>query len=294
MPLNKIILNEVDTYSNLVIDTNGRTFDMDGALQFSLQEVITDTTPASRSFYSGQYASVDLGDFSLTAVTLGAAGNGISIAATNPAYEDAPFEISVDGLAISIQLATDSGGSITTTANDMVSGINGYGPAAALVTASGGNTNIVGPGSTNLSGGVDSDVTLDPLRIYIPNHGFVTGLKVDTGGGGPLWVIKIDDNYISAASSKQNAFDGIPVDPGPLVPNQTTTITPVALVGQVGVQKSNDGETWFDCCGIHDVTESGEIFFERTPTNCIYIRPYFKVTTGMCTIITNVLVKGFN
>ncbi len=71
-------------------------------------------------------------DLTFTAQTAGPAGNGISIA-----YLDlgpsTPLAVNVTATAITVDLATDAGGAITSTAADVKAAIDGFGAASTLV-----------------------------------------------------------------------------------------------------------------------------------------------------------------
>lgn len=70
----------------------------------------------------------------LTAVAYGEDGNDITIAYVDPAENDASLSVGVVGNAISVALATDSEGAITSTAADVLAAIEASEAASALVT----------------------------------------------------------------------------------------------------------------------------------------------------------------
>ncbi len=70
-----------------------------------------------------------------TAVTTGTTGNTISLAYVGPGTPNASLSVAVVGQAITVNLATDTGGTPTSTAADVIAAVNGSGPASALVTA---------------------------------------------------------------------------------------------------------------------------------------------------------------
>lgn len=114
--------------------------------------------------YEGRAAEFSSGlsgadnDFTLTANTLGASGNNITITLADPGALASPLGIAVVGNDITISLETDGSGAIVSTAADVVNLINNTAASSALTTASlnPGNdgTGIVEAVSqTNLSGG---------------------------------------------------------------------------------------------------------------------------------------------
>lgn len=91
-----------------------------------------------------------------TAVTAGTSGNGITVSYINPGTPSAALSVAVVSNAITVSLGTDTGSNACSSADDVVAAVNGYGPAAALVTAavSGkGNNLVVVQTATALSGG---------------------------------------------------------------------------------------------------------------------------------------------
>jgi len=100
-------------------------------------------------------ATGGLAGVTFTAVDPGEAGNSIEIVFEDPEADEAVLSISVDGNKITVTLATDGEGDITSTIDDIVAAINGNNEANALVTASGSGTGTVSTGSVELSGGND-------------------------------------------------------------------------------------------------------------------------------------------
>jgi hypothetical protein len=69
-----------------------------------------------------------------TAVQYGARGNLISIAYVNPSANNAALAVTVSGQAISVSLATNGGGSITSTAAQVLAAIEAHPVASTMVT----------------------------------------------------------------------------------------------------------------------------------------------------------------
>ena len=94
-----------------------------------------------------------------TAITAGTGGNSITITIV-VSGTGTSLSVAVASSAITINLATNSGGVATSTVNDVVTAVNGYGPSAALVVADKG---CVGAGLglvgalivTHLTGGIN-------------------------------------------------------------------------------------------------------------------------------------------
>lgn len=102
----------------------------------------------------------DNNDLTFTAVAPGAAGNSITVEYVDPGANDAELSVDVTGNAITVNLATDETGEITSTAADILAAIEGSAAASALVTvtdkAGNDGTGVVTElAETNLSGGKD-------------------------------------------------------------------------------------------------------------------------------------------
>ncbi len=95
-----------------------------------------------------------------TAKESGEAGTGISISQVNPGTNNATLTVSVNGEQITVSLATDGAGAITSTAAQVIAAIAANGPASALVAASnqGASTGagvVPAVAQTALAGGSD-------------------------------------------------------------------------------------------------------------------------------------------
>lgn len=102
-------------------------------------------------------------DLTFIAVAGGDAGENITIAYVDPSGNDQPLGIVVTDLAIVVNLATDSGGSITSTAQEIMDAVNEDEDASALVTASLKVTNdgtgvVIAMSPTNLTSGNQGNV----------------------------------------------------------------------------------------------------------------------------------------
>jgi hypothetical protein len=87
-----------------------------------------------------------------------AVGNDITIAYVDPAGNDQALSVGVSTHAITVNLATGSGGAITSTATQVAAAIAASGPANALVavankTGNDGTGVVTALGATNLAGG---------------------------------------------------------------------------------------------------------------------------------------------
>jgi len=125
-------------------------------------------------------ASVVLGSgdaaVEFTANVAGAAGNNISVEFIDSGTTNASLDVSVSDSKITVSLATDGTGTITSTANDVIGAVNGDAEASALVTASapGAGTGVVSAQpETNLENGVDGTpgskgaLMFDSSNVYI-------------------------------------------------------------------------------------------------------------------------------
>ena len=131
-------------------------------------------------------------DIEYDAVVAGSAGNNITIRYIDPGVNGA-LSISVTGTAITATLAR-AGGVLTTTANDLVSAIQGNAPASALVNisiASGDGTNVLTAlPTTHLAAGADRVMTTNALNMSM----------TQTGDG--LYTIQLQDEFPAVLSAQ--------------------------------------------------------------------------------------------
>jgi len=152
-------------------------------------------------------------DLVYTAKTPGAVGNSVTITYVNPApLPDAPLSVSVSGSAITVNLATDGLGAVTTTASAIITAIQGSVDASALVAvanaASNNGSGVVDDLTpTSLSGGVNgapSTATpwqtfgLSALGLAASNHqGQVNGSDSALNGTGGDLAIDANGNAVA-------------------------------------------------------------------------------------------------
>ena len=131
-------------------------------------------------------ASADFGagaaGLRVTADAVGAAGNKISVALVNPGANNSALAIAVVDQAITISLATDATGALTTTATQLITALNADADASALVTGAitgtGAGVVAVAP-ATALAGGLDEPFPEgDPVLITTAAQASALG---DTG-----------------------------------------------------------------------------------------------------------------
>lgn len=109
-----------------------------------------------------------------TAVAYGEAGNDITVAYVDPGADDADIEVAVVGSAITVSLATDSEGAITSTAADVLAAIQASEAADALATV---EVDTSDSGTEDDGSGVVTAVTATALEGG-------TGVGVGTAGTG--------------------------------------------------------------------------------------------------------------
>lgn len=111
-------------------------------------------------------------DVIYTAVTAGSDANDITIEYVDPGAVSQPLTITVVGDAITVSLATDAAGVITSTATLVAAAINGDAAASALVTAvekdGAGASLVTAMAETALAGGLDSspDTYSSTITVY--------------------------------------------------------------------------------------------------------------------------------
>jgi len=113
--------------------------------------------PAVAAVYTTALVGVN-NDLTFLAKTAGTAGNDITVELNDPSANDAELSVDVTDSAITVNLATGSGGAITSTATQVKNAINADADAKALITASvaPGNSGagvVTELAATNLAGG---------------------------------------------------------------------------------------------------------------------------------------------
>lgn len=114
--------------------------------------------------------TADSNAINLTAKTSGLTGNNLSIKYADPGTASSALSVSVTGSAITVNLATDASGTITSTVDDVVAALNGDASSSALVTAAkqgftSGTAVVAAQASTNLTGGAE-DTEVPPSYTF--------------------------------------------------------------------------------------------------------------------------------
>jgi len=186
----------------------------------------------------------DNSDVTFTAVSGGIAGNNISIEYVDPGLANQPLDIVVDDsnpydITIIVNLATGTGGAITSTASEIVADINTNADTALLVSAIAegeGVVNVPVPASTELINGVDvadntPDIYSNTITVY-DSLGSAVDLTLQyTCVGHGRWVWDVNPSDGSSSSTGVISFD----EKGELTypaANPTITITGLSNVAE--------------------------------------------------------------
>lgn len=114
-------------------------------------------------------------DLVFTAVATGTAGNAITVAYVDPSGNDQALAVTVTDSAISVSLATNGSGTITSTAASIKTAIEEDEAASALVTVANAAANdgtgvVTALTATNLTGGSDAQtITADSNGAFVLN-----------------------------------------------------------------------------------------------------------------------------
>jgi hypothetical protein len=273
-----------------------------------------DAPPADQVFLSGVAASLTFQDVTLTAVERGAAGNSITITLLDPSANSEPLAIEVTDTDIVVTLATDGGGSITTTATELVTALNLDGDVTALVSASGsGASPLTDAVEDALEGGINSAIDVDANTITIASHGYGTGQVAQFVTDGTLpdpltvltdyYLIRVNANTIQVAETLEDALDGVPIvltDQGSSGAENEVDIEDLSG-GTATLQKSLGGGpnslpesewVWSDEGNAVNVTQDGTLYFEKVDPTANFYRLKYAITTGSLTADVLVLGKG--
>jgi len=136
---------------------------------------VSETHLAGGADMDGAHAAVtiapagDNNDVDWTAVVGGAAGNDITIEYENPGAASQALTVTVVDKAITISLATDGAGAITSTANDVIAKVAETAAAKALVTGAPHGTDtgagvVTAMAPAALTGGADLTIVCGPFE----------------------------------------------------------------------------------------------------------------------------------
>jgi len=157
---------------------------------------------------SATHATASLSGVTFTAVDAGSGGNEIQVEFVDSGSGKS-LTVAVTGKTITVTLATDSGGNITSTVSDIVSAINGDTDASALVTASGSGTTTVSAGIVTLAGGKDagtSSGSISSLRVDDVDNATTGGVLTQSGANAAITIINRAIEQVSAERSKLGAI----------------------------------------------------------------------------------------
>jgi len=151
----------------------GRQMHSGGSLQLRAEDEVTGTEGANNG---------------LTWSPAGPNGNGVTVALVDPEDVSQALAVTVNGLAVSVSLATGVGGAITTTAAQAIAAIEASAGASALVTvdhtgASNGSA-AVAAASITFAGSVAPYPTKDPLGA-VWEAGVASWIADPAGAGAP-------------------------------------------------------------------------------------------------------------
>ncbi len=152
---------------------------------------------------------------------------------------------------------------------------------------------------------VAANVNVTPNTITITTNGFFTGLKVALTGtnlpGGlsatNYWVILVDANTISLATSLLNALAGTAIDITSQGTTSDATLTPASLSQVIKLQQSADGVTYFDVSGLTvTVTGTGNTLWAVSPVTTQYYQVVVTPTAGSMTyaVLVNLFNRGYS
>jgi len=206
----------------------GEAGDNNHAAQNVQVEVTPAVTAATLDVYPSSakaFVTLDPGGLAnsrikFTAVTGGTAGNDITIALTYTQLPSLAIAVTVNGNAISVRLATNSGSAITSTIANVITAIAGSGAAAALVvaTAVDTSTNVIDApvAATSLTNtrtkvrltAVAAGAAGDSIRIRLINPGALTVATTSSTAGNDISVTLAHDgtNITATAANVRTAL----------------------------------------------------------------------------------------
>ena len=148
------------------------------------------TVPAGVKATGKTGVGITNGELTWTAKTAGIAGNDIVIIQQDPAGNDQALAVAADGNVITIALATDGSGVITSTAAEIKAAIEADAPCDALVGVvyDGTGAGVEKDENVKLSGGLDGAV--DAKDFCLIDHFF--GMAFNSGEAGAEVVLDLE------------------------------------------------------------------------------------------------------
>lgn len=163
---------------------------------------------------SGAFASLVNQGLTYTAVEIGAAGNDITIALIDPSANNESLAINVTGTDIVVTLATDGGGSITTTATQLQTALAADPDVTALVTVTGtGGSPLNALAEDNLENGADYAETASKFGYSLA--------QIGTGE----YRITLEDKYTALLGAFFSVLDAGDTDKVVQVKSETVATT---------------------------------------------------------------------
>jgi len=151
-------------------------------------------------------------DITYTARAEGASGNSISITYVDPLANDQTLSVTTSGRDITVNLATDSGGNITSTATEVASAVTSNAIASKLVSVAveGDGSGVVeAKAKTNLASGADADgLTWTGHTISNSAVGATSVHAADIDGDGDLDALSFSYSDDNIAWYENTAGDG--------------------------------------------------------------------------------------
>lgn len=167
---------------------------------------------------AGGRASLVEAGLTFTAVPWGAAGNDISVEFLDPAANNATLSVAVVGNAITVSLATDGTGAITSTYNDIAAAVTGDVSASALVTVTGSNSNVaIALAQTNLSAGADT--------VFTNNLPIATMTLTQTDDG--VFTLELADKFYALISASVTLMTASAADLQPQLASEAVSTTKI-------------------------------------------------------------------
>lgn len=129
---------------------------------------VSDLTGIEVGMYAsapGAFATLTVQDLDYTAIVDGTFGNSITITYVNPGVPNSPLSVSVSGTDITVSLETNSGGTLISTADDVLGAIEGSDASTLIeVVVSGSGSNVqTAAVQTPLAGGAAGPIPAGTL-----------------------------------------------------------------------------------------------------------------------------------
>jgi hypothetical protein len=288
--------------------TNAKTGSTTNAADVNAGVTVVVTTQGVTSVLNGKYFTINSADDAIAYYvwfsTAGTEGTDPAISGKTGVKVSTAIGDSANTVADKLAAALDALAAFV--APNPAAAVVGCTNASYGVTTNAANVNVgTGFSIAVATQGVDSEIDIPNDKVSIPSHGYLVGLKGQLTTTGTLpaglstttdyWIIPVDSNHVSFATTRANAIAGTAIDLTDEGTGVHTFTSTSGSAGTIKLQACNDLDTddWKDITN-SSVTINGNSndLWPIGPVWYKYARVYIDITTGQLTFTSRFVTKG--